>query len=297
MEIENFIEQLGFNISKDRDKKTKKTHYKLSGNLESVRKLLENRHKTLKINNDAFTKDLERNDNEFCGGSFAKLKNDLEGKTDLTNFIKVKQNLLSKGFFSNIQEKLETLAPKRKRCLSETDGDYDHARKWDIAPYIGFTYAPSLTRTIEIDCDLCLPYSVSSDRIDAYAALCWAVSDIVESYGIQTRLVVSTESENFCESRNNELKTTICVKDFGEYVSQQSVAAAFQCNFLRRAIFASWNLAAEYAGSVMAASRGRVIAKDRAIRSQIGRIELSPDVREGMTKELLEAILEAIGCV
>jgi len=253
----------------------------------------------LALNSNDVIKCLQREDKKFCGGTWKELESAiLTGEVDMRPYQKVKTSLNKRGILRGLEEYVSLNSPVKRRVFSEHDGELDFDRLNELACFqSSIKMRAGATKTIDIYADICVSAMSSSDDINRYAALCWAISDIIEDAGFSTNIFLCTNSRDienrYSQEKRVDLYLELELKKAGEYMSQQKLASFFSSNFYRRSCFAMWTLAAEYAGCVMGDGRGMVDSQKDPIMVTPGVIKLSPEVHEGMTDEHLRILLGA----
>lgn len=194
-----------------------------------------NRHECYSNNSNA----------DFYGSTIGEFKEAANGKFDASEF--TSQQSKYQGLEKLLSEKAEMIAPKRKRKLSEYDGEIDFDRRWDMAPYWNTVKEKSgVAPTLDIWCEFSFNCGVAAEDIAKFGVFCWSIANAVENAGIQVNLNLY----NYGERRNSQdHKWTDCnhisVKKAGEYIDMQNIARCFTPGFYRRGMFtacyiASW---------------------------------------------------------
>lgn len=194
-----------------------------------------------KQNKDQFQNYVTNNDRShtrFAGGTW-------EDVTNLNNMAQFKRQL--EEFKKNkLEEKITTkidYSPKRRRFLSEHDGDYDHDKRWEIKSFNNSKKELLPISIIDINVDMSISAGTSAESINKYGALVWSVIQLVESLGIQANINVTNDCTNSTEK--SDTKLIYRIKKAGEYISPTALATTFQSVFFRRAMFAGMVLAAD----------------------------------------------------
>lgn len=168
---------------------------------------------------------------EFNGGTY---QNALI-YPDIQPFLKAKSKLTESGLLNRLQS-IQSPIPKRRRVLSEHDGDWNFDRQWDISPFNSTARLPVSQPFVAIRADFSINSGYKSYQINEYGALCWAVSQILEERGINTTIDVVKHVSNITSNMPWQVRDTISVKTSREYVSPQALANVFRSNYYRRAI-------------------------------------------------------------
>lgn len=232
------------------------------------------------------------NGDDWTGGSVADLKRDLSGGIDMEPFLKEKQKLASSGLQDKLKTKIAHVIPRRKRSTSEYDGEWTPDRQWEIKPFMSTTKMLSSGRVIDVICHFGVSASSDADEINAYGALVWAISDLIEASGVQTRITSRYSCRNTGPSVDTEIE--IEVKKPGQYIAPNLVAAVFQSNFFRRPVFALMNLACDLQNATSNFGLGSPKQNSTRIAYADGAITLSPNVRHAGAEEIENIIIEAV---
>ena len=183
---------------------------------------------------------LGKEDSEWKGGSYSALLGWLSGEIDLSEYLKERAKLQKSGFDRKLREKIAMVSPRRKRFNSEHDGEWSLDRKWDSSPFQATRKALGAGRTLDIVVNCCASGGVSAEQIDRFGVSVWAVSDLIEASGIQTRIVARYAGHSFgTNSKGKSIDGEILVrlKDPTQFVTPMRLAACFKTAFFRRPIF------------------------------------------------------------
>jgi hypothetical protein len=239
-------------------------------------------------------------DVSFKGGTPESLRRDLEGAISMDRFNAARAKLAKNGLLQKLQTRVAEVVPKRKRFNSEHDGEWSYDRRWEITPFQATCKAAAPAPVIEINCDFSISCHATASAIDAYGALVWAISDILENAGLRTRIIqheagTRVRASDGYGSKGLESLIELELKSPEQYVAPSLLAAAFQSNFFRRPIFSLITACAELGDAAVAYGLGSCVQRSPAVKFADGVLYLSPDVRDGHTPEIEKAILEAIG--
>jgi len=187
----------------------------------------------IKVTND------DRSYKNFSGGEW-------EDVTNLKNLDPFKKQL--NEFRKNkLEEKITTKIGYnqiRKRKLSEHDGDFDLDKQWEIKPFIHTKKDMLPMSVIDMNIDMSINSSMSSESINKYGVLIWSLIQLVESLGIQVKvnLINETTKLSYDDYGGNFIFN---IKKSGEYISPIALATCFQSVFYRRAIFSGFIMACD----------------------------------------------------
>lgn len=202
------------------------------------------------IQNYSSNKDISHE--EFAGGKWE----DVTNLRNMDAFKKQLQEFKKHRLEEKIIAKLD-FNPKRKRALSEHDGDYDHDKRWEIKPFNNSRKEMLPISVVDINVDMSISCGMSADAINKYGTLVWSIVQLIESLGIQASVKVVNDSVNMTRAGNYEAKLTLEIKKAGEYMSPVSLATCFQSVFYRRVIFSAIVMQAEESGNEVAYGLGR----------------------------------------
>lgn len=243
-------------------------------------------------------KDDSEDREEFCGGTFKSLQNDLKGNIDLDPFMREKEKLLSSGLLQKLQTAMRDAVPRRKRVMSEHDGEWSMDRQWELEPFSSTKKAMAQGRTLDIVCNFAVSCQASAKEINRYGAIAWGISDLIESAGIYTRVVCRYEIENVDRNKAETSTDTLIeieVKKAGQYMPPKMLAAIFQSNFFRRPIFALIVAAADLNQKLVSHGLGRSKEQGFRVAFKEGALHLAPEAIKAYNDEIEREILKAVG--
>lgn len=235
-----------------------------------------------------------RDSDTWKGGSFAYLTDVLDGKLDMRPLLEQQAIFQKSGLLARLQTTLAEILPRRKRVMSEEDGEWDMDRRWEIQPFQATTKAMGMGRTMDIVCHCSVNSSTGAEELNKYGAITWAISDMVEKAGIRTRVVLSYRGTSIGTQKNTGQEILIDVKKPGEYIASPVIGATMQTVFFRRPIFALIVACANMNADSANSSLGRAVQEYTRIAFKNGCLELSPTVNGASAAEIEKAILEAI---
>lgn len=298
------FQELGFQVSMhDADKENariKTGHYQpwslIEGNLAACLMAVDRPNAWPVEINTTWERDLLRREDreEWTGGSFQGLHDALSGKIDMRPFQKARAELEKTGILAKLQSHLADVSPKRKRRMSEHDGEWNFDRRWDMEAFSSTTRTLAPAQAIEFVANFAISSGTSSQAIDKYGAMVWALSDLIESAGIRTGITyrVALNSIDSGETVGTELRVRI--KRPEEYLAPSMVAACFRSNFYRRLAFSFMCMGAESFGLGRCSGLGRPIQEPDPIRFEDGKIIMSPDAPQVSAETIQNVILAAV---
>lgn len=264
-------------------------------NLACVQKLLKADRAFLGTLKNPPTDDLVRGDNNWVGGTLKNLEDSvLNGVFDLNEFQTVKDRITRSSAFGKLASGLDAKSPRRRRVMSEYDGEWDYGRRWDLKPYQSFSRSPVASRSIDLTAHCVFSSWTNAEQINAYGALVWSVVRALEERQIAVKLTLVYESmrQSIC-NRDMVCKYNLLVKDFGEYLSEQVIASTLVSNFFRRAMFAVWDLSLSAINHEMAPSKGSG-PDEFTVKASPGKLTLGAKYHGALDAEVFGKILEIL---
>lgn len=231
---------------------------------------------------------------KFKGGSFKQLRDDLAGHVDMKPFIEARAKMRSGPLYRKLQEKLTDSAPRRRRTMSEHDGDWDYGRRWEIAPFAATTKAFQPARTVKIRANFDANCSAKAEALDRYGAMVWALNDLIEQAGIRTEVIWAMDTRDiFSDGRGNG-STEITIKRPKEYVAPSMIAAVAKARFFRRFGFSMIVAQAEVAGKTVDPFLGQSRTNATIEFQKGGTLIISPDCINATNAEIERELLKTI---
>jgi hypothetical protein len=226
----------------------------------------------------------------FSGGTFS----DLFKQPDLTPYQEARSKLKNKSLMRRIHEKTIMLR-RRRRSLSEYDGEWDISRKWEIRPFHHASRQPIANRHLKIRVSMDIACGTKAQSICEYGSLVWGINDLLESVGYNTDIVLHSYAHGVSESRKLDAELEINVKRAGQYISPTNIARCLNSNFYRRTMFALYVKAADNLDQEACSSLGTVNSVDYIIRFEKGLLEISPRaIQFNSEANVQEVILKAM---
>lgn len=241
-------------------------------------------------NDDA---DNEGGSDKWRGGTVEDLKRDLLGGINMAPFIAQKTKLGSSQLLEKLLPKLAEVVPRRRRTMSEHDGEWDYSRRWEITPFAATKRALGTGRTVDINCHFAVDAGNKASQLNEYGTVVWAICDLIESAGIPVRVTCSYAVEDFTEGRLS-YRCGVEIKKPGSYLAPNALAAVFQSNFFRRVIFANMQLAGDLENDQTTFGLGMPVQNNTPIEFTNGQIVISPRVTGASADEISAVLLEEI---
>jgi len=186
---------------------------------------------------------------------------------------------------------------RRKRAMSEHDGEYDFDRQWDRKPFYSTQrhYTASEKR-IELEINFNFHAGVTKTEIEEFSSLCSQIINHLENAGYLCRveLVIKNISATICGKSTD---TRVLCKDFGEYTSVLDVTKWLCTEFYRRCWFHHQRMIPSKHYNTKA-THGLGGVNNTGFYSEKGKLRISPgngryDVQH--TSRVLDAVAVAIG--
>lgn len=224
---------------------------------------------TFHINGSKIMYDCLNDDVGFKGGRFEEIFNDVVIDTKQELDAKPQQNFVN----------------KRKRYLSEHDGDYVHERRHDIN-FMESARREKVQGNNLIKINACANFSagVSASTINAYAKEICEVVNYFESIGRSVELNLTYRLKNSFYNAPL-IKTFITVKRPDKYLSKADIYRAFSSMFFRYIGFCTIVLGAEINGKSVTESLGCPDTEDNRITITDDSITI-----HGMTTAMMDKI-------
>ncbi len=231
---------------------------------------------------------------EFCGGSYRDLVASFSGRVDMGAFMRERARFADSGLEQKIRTRIADLFPRRKRQMSEHDGEWSFDRRWEVTPFQATQRVPSPGRTIDISCHMAVTCAVRAEEIARFGAVCWAICDLIESAGVSARIEMLCDVSRL-GACNVDGKVRIEAKKAGEYVAPSLLAGMFTPLFYRRTMH---SLEGIIPNLERAKNRCGLATPNQAparVAYADGALTLAPSVIYAPDDEIEREILAAIG--
>lgn len=176
-----------------------------------------------------------------------------------------------------------TVQNKRKRTLSEHDGEYDHDRRWDVAPFQA-TQRIQSNKRIEVEVDFSFNAWTSQQQIQEYGIVAFNVVKALEVKGFQVDVSIVCNSANayFKSGVPYTLAERHWVKRANEYQNAATFCRFFTPYFFRRCMFWEMSMAGKDLGLTVSSGLGS--ARPGAFEVRKGFVRLTPGKAEEIAK-------------
>ena len=228
----------------------------------------------------------------FCGGSMADLSSAAKGQRDISGVLEQKAALAKSGALKALNTGMAT-TNRRRRVMSDLDGEWDMDRRWDIAPFFATQKQPMPVRALKLIAHFGANCTASAKNLDKYGAFLAALVEIIESRGVTVDLVCRIKARQVTGASRKTVQADIQVKKCGEYISTQKLATVFWTNYFRRAVFFALMAASEFVGEDVCSSLGKADHSDKVVKASSGVLEISPST-DGRSLPDPELVIEKI---
>ena len=230
----------------------------------------------------------------FVGATRAQLDQHFKGGMDMAPFEKERLRFRQSGLLEKLQTRMLASHPKRKRRMSEHDGEWDYSRRWEVTPFSNTTRVANPGKMVNIECDFSISCMASAEEINRFGAMAWALSDIIEASGIVTTITLRF-SGGAWDRDSRDYNFSVCVKKAGQYMAPSLLAASFQSAFLRRVMFASIVAMGEEQGVSCSTGLGYPKPQSkRPIEFKDGALWITANVHKATTEEMEGELIKAI---
>jgi hypothetical protein len=228
--------------------------------------------------------------NGFAQGTHGDLLKSLREGIDLKNH-QAKLTEFERGDTGRLlKATVEEHKPRRRPRLNDSDGSWDFSKRFDDKPFLDFPKQRQTQKVIEVWVNFSISAYVKADEINAFGAYVWSVIRLIESAGLQTRLVLAMPvSSVYRGSSTPDGSAEVLIKESSHYLSPAVLAATFTALFYRRTLFALHQVAADLIGADCSSSIGHCRSFPQ-IEFSNGRLTLSADSQRPSDAELLEQL-------
>jgi hypothetical protein len=153
-------------------------------------------------------------------------------------FERARKELARTGLKESLEEASVGMRKKRRRAVSEHDGDFNLDRKWDITPFDTTLMAKKEFPYIEICFPMTMTQHASREDLSSFTAKCLALAEVLEGAGY--RIAITGESWHLMKTINGEERNELVryrIREANEYGDIQSLATYASCEFFRRVMF------------------------------------------------------------
>lgn len=225
--------------------------------------------------NEDVTREWERDNNPASFyGSKARLQEMAQGKINLAPFHDARRAISE--VTREISAELADIAPKRVRRMSDQDGDWDHARMWELAPFQSTKRARGgIARVIDVEVNFQFNAGTKTHDIERFGAFAYSVVQAIESAGVQVNLTCGGMAQNVFARNEVLTKQTCRVKQAGEYMEESLLARCFTTEFFRRVMFTLSVAACDSLDKTIRSTLGKAVRVESSATH--GKLVLAPD--------------------
>jgi hypothetical protein len=230
---------------------------------------------------------------KFSGGKTSEMLVNCRQGIDLKKHRKAMQEIEQGDLGRRLKALHDSTGTRRRLTTSDNDGDFVFERRFEEKPFILSKKAPTKTKIIELKINLGFSASVKSKSIDQFACLAWSIIQLIESKGIQCRVVLFVDSHG---ADNSELRALceVVAKESNQYLSPSRLAASISSVFFRRAMFSMIVLACDAAKNTSYTGLGRP-QKTKSVKfDENGSLVISADAFEGTTYQDIDELKKAL---
>lgn len=231
---------------------------------------------------------------DFCGGTYKTLSEALlDRKIDISGVEASREKL------KPLTQALQTgtaLLNKRRRVLSEYDGDWDFDRKWDASPFCATTKQTTPVKSVQIVAEVCASCFVSAKDIDEYASFIVCLIEKIEATGITCGVTLLLPNKDVADVGRIDFDLFVEIKKPGQYLTTQDLKAFFSTNWFRRIGFWFLVLGADLLGFEHAQGLGQPRPSSKPIEAKPGGVlHLSPSGNTPQLDLVLREVNKVLG--
>lgn len=215
------------------------------------------------------------------------------GSIPMDRFVETKRRI-DERLTDRINDAIELSKMKRRRVLSDCDGEYNPDRRGNDLCFETTRKLPSPERTLRIDAHFSVSWGVDEEALMKYAATIWAIVQIAESHGVACEVVRHNKVSGATTEGNWGTTQTIVVKKSGEYLAPNILAAALHPAMYRRAVWALRCLALGAYEFEIESGLGSPWQPGEILISKPGSLLLSSRVVQELPEHLEKVLIEKI---
>lgn len=223
------------------------------------------------------------------GGSLSDLKKAFEQGVDLKNHLKAQKKIEQGDLGQKIKALNDGLITRRRLTTSDVDGDFIYSRRFDDKPFVLSKKTRVPQKVIEVNVSLSVNGSASAESIDNFAAFAWAIINLIESKGIQCKVLTSIQSKGPDQEGDLDVTCEAIIKNAGEYLAPSKLAACLSTLFMRHALFTGLVLGCDLMNKNSYSGLGRAVQAPTVDFSK-GRLTLNPDCISANTEKVINEL-------
>lgn len=234
------------------------------------------------------------NKESWRGGTYKELIESLGGKVDMAPYREAYSDFMRSNLANKLKTGLSGIESKRSRRMSDKDGEWSYDRRWDMTPFQESYKKPQPVRSIELDAGFSISSYANAEDINRYGVTIWAISELLESSGIQTGITLVITCKGIDSKSEVSTSVRIRLKEPYEYLAPHLLATTLCCNFFRRVGFTLLVAAPEAISRLANDGLGHVVNRS-AIEFKDGVLLLGPSAHSGYDKQIESEVKKAIG--
>lgn len=234
----------------------------------------------------------DTHENDFCDGTYRDI---IESYYDRELFDAEVQRVQSSGIVDKLQTAISS-GTRRKRVLSEHDGEWDMDRNWDHEPFHAVKKMPDKRKAIEFVWHMQFSANVNGPAITKCGALMYAICELISRTGTMIKIVGRFHTTDINAGNGLDLIQNIVLKDYDEYISGSELAAGFTSNFFRRVMFTQIILSSDRRGQEVDRGLGQVPRQNHGLKYSEGKLEAEGvGWSDGEVSSLIDKIIQDLG--
>jgi hypothetical protein len=228
--------------------------------------------------------------------TLADLYHDLRNGGDVVATKRALQEFNKTDLARKFKAAIDAKRPRRRFRMSDSDGDWEYMRRFDEKPFMECYKTSSPQKILEIYAHFNFNGGVKAESINQYGAFVSAIVQLVESCGVQCRIIAVTQGNGtyYINGKSGNGTTEVEVKKTDEYLAPAVISAIFTANFFRRFLFAAIALQSDLAGGIVSWGLGSAATLKSSVQYENGRLTLSGDCMNGATEKVINEIIKAV---
>jgi len=190
------------------------------------------------------------------------------------------------------------MVSRRRRSLSEHDGDWDYDRRWDIKQFQVARRQPTQVRIVNIAFSFSIACGVAPSTIDEFGRTIWAIVQSLEEMGYNCNVDAWVPLDTVARGGSGKFTSSKAfkynIKNSQSYVERSILARVLSSPFYRQALFTNWILDADRDAATASEGLGYVRTIDIAAQyedpSKVIALQLNDPV--STTSETVSQVLE-----
>ncbi len=299
--LQRQLETMGWSISHDANNDANNIRTTMTGNITAYTAYIQSAQAGIlnfaNADNAEHSKGRFKEIGAFHGVKTDTLERNLLGDMDLTAYQAAFEKIAKRGLSEKIEAKIGEIMPRRKRIMSEHDGDWSYDRQWEISPFDATRRAACQGKTITLIVNFAVSCMTDHAALENFGCFAWAICSLIESAGVGVNLVVRFQASDLSTSRSGDCDIQITIKKSDQYVEPTRIAAMLQTAAYRRGIFSFYAAVCDVTpGTPTVGDHCGSYPKSFApIKNTApGVLEIAPDVRRAIDETIEKEILATI---